>query len=197
VEVSLHSNTILPYQCLLTSWRTPRPLLSWRNWCQVTIASCKFVLLHQAGRHDDPGLSNTKSMAQPSLPWCVCYITYLGLARTHTRMAQPSLPWCVGYITYLGLARTVYTQRISRVGQNRIYTPYMAVCMVISLLIIPYVHRIYVFMYGFGQPYICTRLARTVCIHRIWPYTGWFPCQYTIYTPYIWFWPTLHISHIF
>jgi hypothetical protein len=29
----------------------------------------------------------------------------------------------------------------------------MAVCMVISLLKIPYVHRIYVCMYGFGQPY--------------------------------------------
>ena len=33
---------------------------------------------------------------------------------------------------------------IVRVGQNRIYTPYMTVCMVISLLKIPYVHRIYV-----------------------------------------------------
>jgi hypothetical protein len=32
---------------------------------------------------------------------------------------------------------------IFRVGQNRIYTPYMAVCMVISLPKIPYVHRIY------------------------------------------------------
>ena len=33
---------------------------------------------------------------------------------------------------------------IHRVGQNRIYTPVMAVCMVISLLKKPYVHRIYV-----------------------------------------------------
>jgi len=29
------------------------------------------------------------------------------------------------------------------VGQNRIYTPYMTVCMVISLPKIPYIHRIY------------------------------------------------------
>jgi hypothetical protein len=36
------------------------------------------------------------------------------------------------------------TQLIVRVGQNRIYTPYMTVCMVISLLIKPYVHRKYV-----------------------------------------------------
>jgi hypothetical protein len=34
--------------------------------------------------------------------------------------------------------------RMSRVGQNRVNTPYIAVCMVISLLRIPYVHRIYV-----------------------------------------------------
>jgi hypothetical protein len=31
-----------------------------------------------------------------------------------------------------------------RVGQNRIYAPYMTVCMVISMLKVPYVHRIYV-----------------------------------------------------
>jgi hypothetical protein len=33
---------------------------------------------------------------------------------------------------------------MTRVGQNRIYTPYMTVRMVISLLKIPYVHRIHV-----------------------------------------------------
>ena len=32
---------------------------------------------------------------------------------------------------------------ICRVGQNRIYTPYMTVCMVICLPNIPYIHRIY------------------------------------------------------
>jgi len=36
--------------------------------------------------------------------------------------------------------------------------------------------------------------ARTVYIHRIWPYIWWFFCQnYRIYTVYIWFWPTLQI----
>jgi hypothetical protein len=33
---------------------------------------------------------------------------------------------------------------LSRVGQNRICTPYLTVCTVISLLKLPYVHRIYV-----------------------------------------------------
>jgi len=38
-------------------------------------------------------------------------------------------------------------------------------------------------------------LARTVYIHRIWPYIWWFPCQkYRICTVYIWFWPTLFIG---
>jgi hypothetical protein len=40
-----------------------------------------------------------------------------------------------------------------RVGQNRICTPYMTVCMVNYLLKMPYIHHIYVCMYGFGQPY--------------------------------------------
>jgi len=43
----------------------------------------------------------------------------------------------------VGLARTVYARRI---------WPH-AICMVISLLDILYVHRIYVCIYGFGQPY--------------------------------------------
>jgi hypothetical protein len=43
-----------------------------------------------------------------------------------------------------------------RVGQNRIYTPYMTVCMVISLPKIPYIHRIHLYMYGSGQPYLHT-----------------------------------------
>jgi hypothetical protein len=43
---------------------------------------------------------------------------------------------------------------IPRVGQNRIYTPYMTVCMVISLPKILHIHCIYLKMYGSGQPYI-------------------------------------------
>ena len=42
---------------------------------------------------------------------------------------------------------------MSRVGQNRIYTPYMTVCIVISLPKVPYTHRINLKMYGSGQPY--------------------------------------------
>ena len=50
-----------------------------------------------------------------------------------------------------------------RVGRNRIYTPYITVCMVISLLKLPYVHRIYVYMYGSGQTYSCTNIEHTIC----------------------------------
>ena len=40
----------------------------------------------------------------------------------------------------------------------------------------------------------CVGLARTVYIHRIWPYIWWFPCQkYRMCTVYIWFWPNLHM----
>jgi hypothetical protein len=37
--------------------------------------------------------------------------------------------------------------RMIRVGQNRIYTPYMTVYLVISLPKIPYIHRIYIYIY--------------------------------------------------
>ena len=37
-------------------------------------------------------------------------------------------------------------------------------------------------------------LAKTVYMHRIWPYIRWFPCQkYRVYTVYIWFWLTLMV----
>jgi hypothetical protein len=39
-----------------------------------------------------------------------------------------------------------------RVGQNRISALYMTGCMVISLLEIQHVHRVYLLMYGSGQP---------------------------------------------
>ena len=39
--------------------------------------------------------------------------------------------------------RTAHTCFMLRVGQNRIYTPYMTVYLVISLPKIPYIHRIY------------------------------------------------------
>ena len=47
---------------------------------------------------------------------------------------------------------------------NHVSAPYMTVCMVISLLKIPYVHRIHLKMYGSGQPYarqsLCLRENR-------------------------------------
>ena len=40
------------------------------------------------------------------------------------------------------------------------------------------------------------RLARTIYTRRIWPHSGWFPCQKlkipSILRLYVWFWPTLH-----
>jgi hypothetical protein len=37
--------------------------------------------------------------------------------------------------------------QVCRVGQNRIYTPYMTVYLVDSLQKIPYMHRIYIYIY--------------------------------------------------
>ena len=53
---------------------------------------------------------------------------------------------------------------IRRVGQNRIYAPYMTVNLVISLPKTPYIHRIYIYIY------ICMVLANpnnTQC-HNAW-----------------------------
>jgi hypothetical protein len=52
------------------------------------------------------------------------------------------------------------SKKMHRVGGNRTCTPYMTVCMVTSLPKIPYTHRLYVCMYGFGQPYKCSNGMR-------------------------------------
>ena len=48
----------------------------------------------------------------------------------------------------------VCTEHVCRVGQNRIYTPYMTVYLVISLPKIPCILIIY-YICGSGQPYMC------------------------------------------
>ena len=53
---------------------------------------------------------------------------------------------------------------ICRVGQDPICTPYMTVCMVISLLKISYIHRTYVCPYGFGQPNLFGNTDPVWCI---------------------------------
>ena len=88
--------------------------------------------------------------------WCdVCARAALGVACTKN-----------------AASRSVIYKR--RVGQNPISAPYMTVCMVISLLKLPYIHRIYMVlakpMYkslGFCGHKACAGLARTVCIHRV------------------------------
>ena len=52
------------------------------------------------------------------------------------------LPYASAWIC-LCVCPTIINTSICRVGQNRISVPYMTVCMVISLPIIPYIHRIY------------------------------------------------------
>jgi len=42
----------------------------------------------------------------------------------------------------------------------------MTVCMVIYLLNIPYVHRIYVYIYGSGPPYLYSTLCNGICVSR-------------------------------
>jgi hypothetical protein len=49
-------------------------------------------------------------------------------------------------------SRGCQTKKHTRVGQNRIYTPHVTLCMVISLLKKPYVHRLYLKIYGSGNP---------------------------------------------
>jgi hypothetical protein len=72
---------------------------------------------------------------------------------------------------------------IPRVGQNRIFAPYMPVCLVISLPNIPYTHRIYMVLANPKYAWCSTR-----CISESTRHT----CRvgqnhvYTVYIQYFW-----------
>jgi hypothetical protein len=54
--------------------------------------------------------------------------------------------------------------QICRVGQNRIYTPYMTVYFVISLPKSPYIHRIFMVLANPTNMCLCVRLCASVCV---------------------------------
>ena len=66
--------------------------------------------------------------------------------------------------TGVGLARII---NIRRVGQNRIYVPYMTVYMVISLPKIPYMHRIYMVLANPKYTGIYGTFGREITRHTV------------------------------
>ena len=74
---------------------------------------------------------------------CIHEATYIHtFTRTHMVAPYTCSHPCV-LQEAIGLCAEVHPFLTCRVGQNRIYTPYMTVYLVISLLKIPYMHRIY------------------------------------------------------
>ena len=77
---------------------------------------------------------------------------------------------------------------ICRVDQCRLYTLYMTVFLMISLPEIAYIHRIYIYIYGSGQPYIYGVYLYKIFCRNFIKYTG-------IYGAYVQLWPT-HGAHV-
>jgi len=83
-----------------------------------------------------------------------------GFGTIRYQHTKPTLPIRSSFSTGISecvchLHKANPTSYMYRVSQNRIYTPYMTVYMVISLPKIPYIHRVY----GSGQPDTCMDLA--------------------------------------
>jgi hypothetical protein len=67
-------------------------------------------------------------------------------------MANPSTPVEVhncftGVLFFVLHSKVLETSVTVRVGQNRIYTPYMTVYLMISLQKIPYIHTVYIWFW--------------------------------------------------
>ena len=110
-------------------------------------------------------------------------------------MRSHNTPW-VYFRHYLTPSQRI----MCRVGQNRIYAPYMPIyiwwfpcqnCFVYT----PF--RTICMCLRMSAQLSCVGLARTLYMHRTGPYIWWFPGQkYRICTVYIWFWPTLNMYHV-
>jgi len=116
------------------------------------VSLCVCVLIQKTAVMDIPGCGKGDSVcvclcACVSVSVCVCVCVCIYAFKTpvaaHVIHRYPSIPFHSNWNQMCNACR---------VGQNRIYTPYMTVCMVISLLKIPYVHRMYVYMFGSGPP---------------------------------------------
>ena len=57
--------------------------------------------------------------------------------------------------------RLAHTAAMTRDGQNRIYTPYMTVYLVISLPKVPYIHRIYMVVANPSDDTYCAKKVHT------------------------------------
>jgi hypothetical protein len=112
----------------------------------------------------------------------VCVSFELHLVTTHMCRADQNRKFMTW--TWMALVTGIpYTySHISRVsqnciywvGQNRIYAPYMTVYLVISLPKIPYIHRIYIWIWP------------TLCIYTVYGRIfGGFPDKNTVCTPYM------------
>ena len=119
-----------------------------------------------------------------------------------TRQGQQPTPYCLLPVAWHPWCQSVccvcslgFKLHIPRVGQNRTYTPYMAVYLAIFLPKIPYIYRIYIcfwptlhmprghsFLQQTPLPHTFTHISRVVQNHT---FIG-------IYGADVRFWPTLH-----
>ena len=79
---------------------------------------------------------------------CSIALRHQGTSRLYSLIVyilknSPHICWYTIVVRSLPACIPIPARHLPRVGQNRISAPYMTVCMVISLLKIPYVHCIY------------------------------------------------------
>ena len=88
--------------------------------------------------------------------------------------------------TFLWLAESAAQCNICRVGQNRIYTLYMTVCMVNSLPKILYTHRIYIWFWPTLNIWCAQQHVRDLSQNAYMYTQGWpEPYRYGVYTVFL------------
>jgi hypothetical protein len=118
-----------------------------------------------------------------SLWHCLCGTVFVALS--YSRGYAVSL--LKGY--HLNSACVLHCTRVNMMYDTR----YNSIALV---TLITLVHTSNTSNFSIAHKSIWLGLARTVYVHRIRPYTWWFPCQKCrIYTVYIWFWPILNMMY--
>ena len=129
--VNLALEYVVPMWCLRVWWLAFRKLLLNRVGQSRIYALCMTVCLVIF-------LPNTPYIHCAVMVWPTLGMVSALKGRSRLKRTKVSTSCCMSVLLHAPVSRCM-----SRVGQNRISAPYMTVCLVISLLKIPHVHRIY------------------------------------------------------
>jgi len=170
----------------MKTWRVHGKQGSVGRWT-VCVCVCVCVCVGVSGWHiAGRGIKswNVWLMGWGIKSWCACH--YWGGASNYGLRAIGGVR-ALNYMFVEGgfcwppsvqMQQSSWQCKVPRFGQNRMYTPYLTVCLVISLSKIPFIHRIYIWFWPTLKVLKVPTFTATLSFFLLWlmsHHSGWQP----------------------